>query len=423
MNCPRSPASPISSGSLPALLLAGPIVLTRLRMYQLTLSQRNTYVLNLATQAAIILFLLLLILQFMARSYPSRTVFIIFIPCFISLIFLRHLISMYYRYHQAEKGIGFRKLIVVTDNPGNTQWPKVLEEHPEYGFQLGQEVDIRKFDTEKFIECLHDQAAHLVIFDVREGEIESVYEGIRACENEGIEAWFPTNFIQTRLAKTKVDYFDDTPLLIFTSTPDDSWGLIIKELFDRVTATILLILISPLLLLIAILIKISSPGPALFRQERSGLFGQPFVMYKFRSMSTDAEQKLDELKNYNEMSGPVFKVSQDPRITPIGRWLRRTSMDELPQLINVVRGEMSLVGPRPLPTYETLAISQNEQRRRLSVKPGITCLWQIRGRNRVSDFHEWVRLDLEYIDNWSLYLDFKILLKTIPVVLIGTGAK
>ncbi len=408
---------------IPALMLVTPVVLTHLRLYQLTLTQRNAYVINLAAQAAIILFLLLLVLQFLTRSYPSRTVFIIFIPCFISLIFFRHLISMYYRYQLAKKGVGFKKLLIVTDNPGETRWSQVLEEHPEYGFKLGREIDVRQFDLDHFINSLHEAAAHLVIFDIREGEIESVNAGIRACEDEGIEAWFSTTFIQTRLAKTKVDYFDNTPLLIFTSTPDDSWSLMVKELFDRVVAAILLICLAPVFLLISLLIRASSPGPAFFRQERSGLFGQPFVMYKFRSMTTDAEQKLDELKNYNEMSGPVFKVSHDPRITPIGHWLRRTSLDELPQLINIVRGEMSLVGPRPLPIYETLAISQNEQRRRLSVKPGLTCLWQIRGRNQVTDFHEWVRLDLEYIDNWSLYLDFKILLGTVPVVLTGAGAK
>lgn len=408
---------------IPALILATPVVLTRLRMYQLTLSQRSGYVLNLATQAAIILFILLLLMQFLTRSYPSRTVFIIFIPCFISLIYLRHLVSMYYRYQMATKGMGFKKLIIVTDSPGKTRWPHVLDEHPEYGFQLGREIDVRQFDLGHFIQSLHDDAAHLVIFDIREGQIEAVNAGIRACEDEGIEVWFSTNFIQTRLAKTKVDYFDNTPLLIFTSTPDDSWSLILKELFDRVVAAILLAFLSPVFLVISLLIRASSPGPAFFRQERSGLFGRPFVMYKFRSMTTDAEQKLDELKNYNEMSGPVFKVSHDPRITPVGRWLRRTSLDELPQLINIVRGEMSLVGPRPLPIYETMAISQNEQRRRLSVKPGLTCLWQIRGRNQVTDFHEWVLLDLEYIDNWSLFLDFKILLNTIPVVLRGTGAK
>ena len=146
-------------------------------------------------------------------------------------------------------------------------------------------------------------------------------------------------------------------------------------------------------------------------------------MLKFRTMVSDAEQQRKELEQYNEMSGPVFKVSNDPRITPVGRFLRRTSLDEWPQLWNVLKGEMSLVGPRPLPVDEVARFDDLAHRRRLSVKPGLTCLWQVSGRNNVRDFRDWVRLDLEYIDNWSLWLDFKILVRTIPVVLIGTGAK
>lgn len=146
-------------------------------------------------------------------------------------------------------------------------------------------------------------------------------------------------------------------------------------------------------------------------------------MYKFRSMVTDAEQRRRELEDLNEMDGPVFKLSEDPRVTWIGQILRRRSFDELPQLFNVLKGEMSLVGPRPLPVDETLQFDDLAHRRRLSVKPGLTCLWQISGRNNVKDFQEWVRLDLEYIDNWSLWLDMKILVRTVPVVLLGTGAK
>ena len=161
----------------------------------------------------------------------------------------------------------------------------------------------------------------------------------------------------------------------------------------------------------------------LFRQQRSGINGRPFTLYKFRTMVTNAEQLKHELAAMNEMNGPVFKVSNDPRVTPIGKFLRKYSLDELPQLFNVLRGEMSLVGPRPLPVDEVKRFNDLAHRRRLSVKPGLTCLWQISGRNNVSDFKEWVRLDLEYIDNWSLWLDLKILWRTLPAVLAGTGAK
>jgi exopolysaccharide biosynthesis polyprenyl glycosylphosphotransferase len=185
----------------------------------------------------------------------------------------------------------------------------------------------------------------------------------------------------------------------------------------------LLVLLSPLFLLIALAIKVSSPGPVFFKQQRSGLSGSPFTLYKFRTMVTNAEQFKHELAAMNEMTGPVFKLTNDPRVTPIGKFLRKYSLDELPQLFNVLRTEMSLVGPRPLPVDEVRRFENLAHRRRLSMKPGLTCLWQISGRNQISDFKEWVRLDLEYIDNWSLWLDLKILLLTVPVVLRGTGAK
>jgi lipopolysaccharide/colanic/teichoic acid biosynthesis glycosyltransferase len=174
---------------------------------------------------------------------------------------------------------------------------------------------------------------------------------------------------------------------------------------------------------LALLVKLTSPGPIFFRQQRSGLNGRPFVMYKFRTMVTNAEQLKQELAAMNEMSGPVFKVSKDPRITRFGRFLRKFSLDEIPQLYNVLRGEMSLVGPRPLPVDEVKRFNDLAHRRRLSVKPGLTCLWQVSGRNNVKDFKDWVRLDLEYIDHWSLWLDLKILFWTVPVVLTGAGAK
>jgi lipopolysaccharide/colanic/teichoic acid biosynthesis glycosyltransferase len=171
------------------------------------------------------------------------------------------------------------------------------------------------------------------------------------------------------------------------------------------------------------MIRWTSPGPVLFRQQRSGLNGRPFTIFKFRTMVTDAEQRKHELQAMNEMTGPVFKMTSDPRVTPIGKFLRKFSIDEFPQLLNVLRGEMSLVGPRPLPVDEVKRFHDLAHRRRLSVKPGLTCLWQISGRNNVSDFNDWVRLDLEYIDNWSIWLDLRILFRTVPVVLLGSGAK
>jgi exopolysaccharide biosynthesis polyprenyl glycosylphosphotransferase len=196
-----------------------------------------------------------------------------------------------------------------------------------------------------------------------------------------------------------------------------------KAVVDRIGALVGLIVCFPLFLVVSIIILRTSPGPVFFRQRRAGLHGRPFNMWKFRTMCADAEEKRTELASRNLMSGPVFKIENDPRITPFGNWLRKTSIDELPQLFNVLKGEMSLVGPRPLPIYEVEQFERAAHRRRLSMKPGLTCIWQIRGRNKVTDFQEWVKMDLEYIDNWSVFLDIYIVLATIPVVLLGRGAK
>ena len=212
-------------------------------------------------------------------------------------------------------------------------------------------------------------------------------------------------------------------MLVFRSTPEVSWALLIKEVIDRISALVGLIVLALPMAIVAVTIRATSPGPIIFRQQRAGKHGKAFTMYKFRSMATDAEMRRAELEPFNQMQGPVFKVEDDPRITSFGRWLRRTSADELPQLLNVLMGDMSLVGPRPLPLYEVEKFEDTAQRRRLSVKPGITCLWQISGRSQVKDFSDWVKLDLDYIDRWSLGLDFKILLRTIPAVLFGLGAK
>jgi exopolysaccharide biosynthesis polyprenyl glycosylphosphotransferase len=212
-------------------------------------------------------------------------------------------------------------------------------------------------------------------------------------------------------------------MLVFRSGPDASWQAMGKGVIDFVGSLGMIIVLSPMMILAALAVRISSPGPIFFRQQRAGVNGRPFTMLKFRSMVTNAEQLKQELAALNEMSGPVFKVTNDPRVTSVGRFLRKWSIDELPQLFNVLRGEMSLVGPRPLPLDEVARFDDLAHRRRLSVRPGLTCIWQVSGRNNVTDFKEWVRLDLEYIDNWSLWLDIKILLLTIPAVFTGAGAK
>jgi exopolysaccharide biosynthesis polyprenyl glycosylphosphotransferase len=295
--------------------------------------------------------------------------------------------------------------------------------HPE--LQVVGELDLNMSSTAALVAFLHEHSVNSVVLSARRTVFGRIEEAIQACELEGIEAWLVADFFQTRISQTTIDDFCGRPLLVFRSGPQlASWAGVVKQIIDVAGTLLLLVFALPLIFLpVAIIIKLTSPGPVFFRQKRAGLNGRPFTMYKFRTMVTNAEQLKQELAALNEMSGPVFKVANDPRVTRFGRWLRKKSIDEFPQLINVLQGDMSLVGPRPLPVEEVNRFDDLAHRRRLSVKPGLTCLWQVGGRNEVSDFKEWVRLDLEYIDHWSLWLDIKILWRTIPVVLMGKGAR
>jgi exopolysaccharide biosynthesis polyprenyl glycosylphosphotransferase len=298
-----------------------------------------------------------------------------------------------------------------------------LKQHTSDSVEIMAEFNLIETPVQQIVNLLHDHSVFGVILSAKHTNFEQVEYVIRACELEGIEVWLIADFFSTQISRTSFDELLGQPLLVFRTTPEASWQSFAKQLMDLSGSFVLLLILSPVFLIIAATIKFTTPGPVFFRQQRSGINGTPFTIYKFRTMVTNAEQFQHELAAMNEMSGPVFKVTNDPRITPIGKFLRKYSLDELPQLFNVLRGEMSLVGPRPLPVDEVRRFDNLAHRRRLSVKPGLTCLWQISGRNQISDFKEWVRLDLEYIDNWTIWLDLKILFLTIPVVLRGTGAK
>lgn len=318
----------------------------------------------------------------------------------------------------------FRKRFILVGVASELAWiRRQFKEHPDEGVDVVAELDLSGDAVGKLVDLLHEHSVNGVLISAEHTHFEQIETAIRACEIEGVETWLVADFFRTQISRTTLDDFHGRPVLVFRATPDVPWQTLVKHTLDFVLSGIALVVLSPLLLFVALAIKLTSPGPVLFRQQRAGLNGRPFTMYKFRSMVTDAEQRKHELEVLNEMSGPVFKVSNDPRITPIGRFLRRYSVDELPQLFNVLRGEMSLVGPRPLPVDEVQRFDDVSHRRRLSVRPGLTCLWQISGRNNLTDFAEWVRLDLKYIDHWSLWLDIKILFLTIPVVLMAKGAK
>jgi len=241
------------------------------------------------------------------------------------------------------------------------------------------------------------------------------------CEQQGIILRLLPNIFDLKMARTIADELEGHPFITHYTGAIAGWPVVVKRVLDFVLALLALIVVSPVMLLAAALIKLTSPGPVLFTQKRIGQSKRKFTIYKFRTMAVDAEAKMKQLEHLNELSGPVFKIKNDPRVTPVGRFLRKTSIDELPQLFNVLKGDMSLVGPRPMSVRDYELFSQDWHRRRFSVRPGITCLWQVNGRNSVP-FEKWMELDMQYIDKWSLWLDFKILAKTIPAVLRGSGA-
>jgi exopolysaccharide biosynthesis polyprenyl glycosylphosphotransferase len=261
----------------------------------------------------------------------------------------------------------------------------------------------------------------LVCLPVR-SHYEHASDLIKKCEEQGIRVRFDSDLFTSARGGIGQDLIDERRLVtVHAGGMVRGPTVLIKRLVDLIVASSLLIILAPLLVVIGIAVRWDSPGPALFSQERVGLNKRRFKLFKFRTMVVDAEKRLSELESKNEVSGPVFKIKKDPRITRLGAFLRKASLDELPQLLNVVRGEMSLVGPRPLAVRDYLGFSQDWHRRRFSVRPGITCLWQVLGRNSIP-FERWMELDMQYIDQWSLTLDLEILLRTIPAILRGSGA-
>jgi exopolysaccharide biosynthesis polyprenyl glycosylphosphotransferase len=304
-------------------------------------------------------------------------------------------------------------------------------EHPEWGFQFtgfilenGQQPESLSRPSlgrlGQLGEILQNNVLDEVIFAVSRDHLDVLQPAVRLCEEQGVEVKISLNFFQAAIGRMSMEEVSGLPALAFSTTPADEVALVLKRAFDILSSAIALVLLAPALAAMAVAVKLDSPGPVFFRQRRVGLHGRGFVFYKFRSMCVDAEARLESLREFNEVTGPVFKMRQDPRVTKVGRFLRRTSLDEVPQFWNVLKGEMSIVGPRP-PTPDEVRKYKPWQRRRLSMKPGITCTWQVSGRSDI-DFDRWMKLDLAYIDNWSLTLDLKILLKTIPAVLGGRGA-
>jgi exopolysaccharide biosynthesis polyprenyl glycosylphosphotransferase len=330
------------------------------------------------------------------------------------------------------RGWDRRTVLVVANRADAQQFVRAIERQFSWGLQI---IGIVTNDDDRSItdpgcpivgkysefgEILHKYPVDEVIILAGKASLADIDPVLSTCELEGVAVKIVSDLLGRRAKQIHADIVYEMPILSIEWNVYEEWELAVKRIVDIFVAGTALIVLSPLFLAIAIMIKLTSPGPTFYHWRVVGKNKRPFVGYKFRTMVVNADTIKKELMQRNEMSGPVFKLKNDPRITSVGRYLRKFSLDELPQLYSVLKGDMSLVGPRP-PLITEFNEFDPWHRRKLSVKPGITCLWQVSGRNEITDFNTWARLDLQYIDNWSLWLDLKILLKTVPSVLLGKG--
>jgi exopolysaccharide biosynthesis polyprenyl glycosylphosphotransferase len=381
--------------------------------------------------------LLIVVVTLFRISMASRSFLFFFwlsagVITITSRIILR-LVMEKFRVH----GRNLRNIVIVGTNERALQFAKKIETNHELGYHLiGFADDDCPLLRGKVAQTDYSVVSSLKEFPfyLRKNVVDEVMiclpmksyykeasDIVVACEDQGIIVRFISDFFNLKIAHITTTTYDDVSIVTLFTGNMVGRSVLIKRFIDMVLSLCLIIALLPLFLMAAILIKLTSPGPVFFVQKRLGVYKRTFGVYKFRTMVPDAEKKQAELENLNEVQGAAFKIKNDPRVTPFGRILRKTSIDELPQLFNVLLGDMSLVGPRPLPIRDYEGFDQDWHRRRFSVRPGITCLWQISGRSGIS-FDRWMELDMYYIDNWSLWLDFKILLGTIPAVLKGRGA-
>ncbi|HYI11310.1 MAG TPA: sugar transferase [Thermoanaerobaculia bacterium] len=367
----------------------------------------------------------------------SRTWFVLFAAIAAVLLVAEKILVRGLARWVRSKGLNYRTVVIVGTGHRATDIAKLIVGHKYWGYKiLGFVSDGHRLsngwasyriygnvpDLKRILENHEiDEPIDEIVFAVTRKKLDEMKQIFLMCEELGIRTRVAMNFLQNRVARMEIEELEGVPFLTFTTTPSNETHLALKRALDVAVSLLLLSVAGPAIGIAALAIKLTSPGSVLFKQERIGLNGRMFTLYKFRTMIADAHARREEVAHLNEMNGPVFKMKDDPRVTPVGRWLRRFSLDEIPQLWNVLKGDMSLVGPRP-PIPEEVASYHRWHRRRLSMKPGLTCLWQISGRNDIQDFDHWMKLDLQYIDNWSPALDLKILLRTIPAVLTGKGA-
>lgn len=353
------------------------------------------------------------------------------VACLAAMVVVRST-ALLYADHLRPRLRPSRNLMIVGSGARARQVYQEFKAHVEWDYRLLGFVDSEPqndFVPPELILGGIDELEHILMHTVVDevvialpikSQYEAVEYAISICQSLGVQAQYFTDFFGTSITKRHSSAGPQTGRVVLETVYDD-YRRHVKRLLDITLSSVLLVLFAPVMLAVALAVKLTSPGPIFFRQERFGLHKRRFYMLKFRSMILDAESRQAAIEHLNETSGPAFKIKNDPRLTPIGSFLRKFSLDELPQLLNVLAGQMSLVGPRPLPLRDVNRFSEAWLMRRFSVKPGITCLWQIGGRSN-TDFDRWIALDLQYIDHWSLWLDLAILLKTVPAVITSRGA-
>jgi exopolysaccharide biosynthesis polyprenyl glycosylphosphotransferase len=386
-------------------------------------------------QSAVLILIFLLVFYFVFKLYLISRLFLIEFTLlgFIFLFFARLLEYKVFKMYRA-KGFNFINIVLIADD-SSFPFIESLLSHKEWGYRIfaiftGSEKIIKKFEktiillSEEYLAVLNDLMEVDIIDEVlyiKSKIIPSeVRETVRSCEELGVIFRLNHKPDDTNLTTAVKTEIGNEQFLSFINIPHNLYSLAVKSIMDISVSLFLLICLSPLILIIAILIKLSSRGPIIYKQKRIGLRGRQFDLYKFRTMIIDAETLRKDLESRNEVDGPVFKIKDDPRVTKIGKFLRKSGLDELPQLINILKGEMSLIGPRP-PLQEETKFYKRWQLRRLSVKPGLSCFWQIKPDRNNIKFEKWMEMDLAYIDNWSPRLDFIIFLKTIRTVFQRSG--
>ena len=371
---------------------------------------------------------------FLKIQYVSRFVVLTFAITDLFVLLMVRLAVMKYYFSSIKNVKNALKILIIGTGERARELATKLREQAEWGLNIvgyldpdaervGNEIDgaLVLGTINNIHECLKKHVVDEVIIAIPRSLLKDAEPIAWACMEEGIKLRFMADIFNLQMANVSLTIAGDLPLLTLEPIACDDSKLFWKRIFDLVVTTLSMPIILPILAVVAIAVRLDSPGPAFFVQQRVGLRKHLFSMFKFRSMYVDAEERLKEIEHLNEADGPIFKMKNDPRVTRVGKFIRKTSIDELPQLFNVLRGEMSLVGPRPMSIRDVDLFEKGIQRKRFSVKPGITCIWQISGRSELT-FDQWLELDLEYIDNWSFFLDLSILFKTIPAVLKSRGA-